>query len=588
MLTAAGLGGAVMSQTLELVAAPPGRLLRLAPDRHAWCVDGETALASVDPLEAALLPRLGLLETIDAHAAAMSRALNVPAAVLAGTLGRLRSRGLLWTVHDFLRGAETTVDRPTRDPLIAIRTRARPSALAALLDSLLDDERRFGVVRRYLVVDDAPSWQVDPSVAEVVGRFAKATRSEVRLLDAGNRARLVAGLSPTVRGLFDADVADRPSGARAWNLALLCGAGGVVGLLDDDFRFPLRRPAWASEALELATDAGHATRWLDDASPDAAGLLAIDEDPFSWLGGHLAASCGALASRFGVDLAGARRRPVASLPGRFGPRRASVVGVGIHGALNEDTAIHVLAGDAESRAALARTPFDPRRLRCESVWRGVLAPRLMAVGVFTPLLVDARALRPPTLPHGKADDSLFLALLPALDPGGGYLALPASIGHVDAAPRDRAARAREPDREDPCGWLASLVAHSIPGLPTRAADARSAVLAARLLALARADDAELTREWLAWRDRRLPGLVSRLRQARVDLGSAAPPELARLLDGAVDANERLLFERRVGADRIAVMRASCAALAEALDAWPRLWAEAGPAWLERIAVVPGR
>lgn len=114
--------------------------------------------------------------------------------------------------------------------------------------------------------------------------------------------------------------------------------------------------------------------------------------------------------------------------------------------------------------------------------------------MFTPLLLDARGLWPPTIPHGKADDSLFLALLPARDPGAGYLALPASIGHVDAEPRDRAA----------------------------------------------------------------------------------------------DANERLLFERRVGADRIAVMRASCAALAEALDAWPRLWAGAGPAWLERIAVVLGR
>lgn len=44
----------------ELIAAPPGRALRLGPERHVWCVEGETGLAEVDALEAAVLPRLGL------------------------------------------------------------------------------------------------------------------------------------------------------------------------------------------------------------------------------------------------------------------------------------------------------------------------------------------------------------------------------------------------------------------------------------------------------------------------------------------------------------------------------------------------
>lgn len=569
----------------ELIAAPPGRALRLGPDRHAWCVDGEAGLAEVDALEAALLPRLILMETIDAHSAALSRALNAPADAVAAALRRLQSRGLVWTLDQFL-GADQADAAALPDPLVAIRTRGRPVALAALFDSLLEDERRFGVVRRYLVIDDAPASARDPQVANAVVRFARASGSEVRLLDAGNRARLVGDLPPSLRGLLDADVRDGPSGARAWNLALLCGAGGTVGLLDDDFRFPLRSPSWALAALDPATGPESATRWLDERDLALQGLQPIPDEPYARLRSYLGKSSGELVASFGLDQAVARRQPVATLPGRFGPRRASVVGVGVHGVLNEDTVVHVLAGDPASRAALVRAPFEAQRLRGESVWRGVLAPRLMAVGVFTPLLIDARSLRPPTLPHGKADDSLFLALLPALDPGAGYLGLPASIGHVDAAPRNRVARTREPDREDICGWLASLVAYSIATLPSPANDGRRKVLSARLTALAGADDHELTLCHLDLRDRRLAALVTRLRHSRAELGASAPPELANLLDESAAANERLLFERQIPGARIAAMREACAALAEALDAWPELWASAGPRWLERIDPIP--
>lgn len=565
----------------ELIAAPPGRALRLGPDRHAWCVDGEVGLAEVDALEAALLPRLSLMETIDAHAGALSRALNAPADAVAAALRRLRSRGLVWTLEQFLR-TDPSDAKPLPEPLLAIRTRGRPVSLAALFDSLLEDERRFGVVRRYLVIDDAPVSARDPLVANAVARFARASSSEVRLLDAGNRPRLVGDLAPSLRGLLDADVRDGPSGARAWNLALLCGAGGTVGLLDDDFRFPLRSPIWASAALDPATGPENSTRWLDGGSPASQGLQPVRDEPFGWLHSYLGQTCGGLVAGLGLDQAAARRQPVATLPGRFGPRQVSVVGVGVHGALNEDTVVHVLAGDPASRAALVGASFEAQRLSGESVWRGVLAPRLMAVGVFTPLLIDARTLRPPTLPHGKADDSLFLALLPALDPGAGYLAMPASIGHLDAVPRDRVARTREPDREDPCAWLASVIAHAIASLPLRASGDRPRMLSTLASGLASADDRELTLRLLEWRDRRLPGLVARLRHSRHELGASAPPELAMLLDEAARANERLLFERQIPGGRIAAMREACAALALALDAWPQLWASAGPRWLDRI------
>lgn len=572
----------------ELIAAPPGRVLRLSAERYAWCVEGESALAPVDPLEAALLPRLGLLETIEVHAAALSRALGAPPEAVAAALGRLRARGLAWSLDDFLRSEVTDAHPAPLDPLIVIRTRGRPAALAALLDSVLADERRFGVVRRYLVIDDAPAHMRDARVGAAVASFAAASASEVRLLDATNRALLVGDLPPQLRELLDPDTLDRPSGARAWNLAMLCGAGGSIGLLDDDFRFPLHAPTWAERALDPATEPKNATRWLDGRDLAAQGLVPLPDEPYRWLGGYLGQSCGSLVKSLGVDQAAARRRPVGTLPGRFGPRRVSVVGVGVHGALNEDSAIHVLIGDPKSRAALGQAPFDPQRLRCESVWRGLHAPRLMSVGVFTPLLVDARTLRPPTLPHGKADDSLFLALMPALDPGAGYLGLPESIGHVDAAPRDRAARMREPDREDICSWLASLVAYSIAALPARASDGRRRVLSARLAALAGADDAELALCHLEWRDRRFSALVTQLRQVRADCGSAAPTELTTLLDESADANERLLLDRQIPGARIAAMREACAALALALDAWPQLWADAGPRWLERIAPIGGR
>lgn len=575
-------------QQNELIAAPPGRVLRLAADRHRWCVDGERALADVDPLEAALLPRLALFETADAHAQALSRILSAPTEAVAAALRRLWNRGLLWSLDDALGVDGAARSALPKEPLIAIRTRGRPAALAALLGSLLDDERRFGVERRYLVIDDAPSLARDPAVVDAVGRFARSSASEVRLLDASHRDRLLGGLPPRVRELLDSDLIDRPSGARAWNLALLCGAGGAVALLDDDFRFPLRAARWAEAVLDPATDAAYATRWLDGRAPEELGLESMTDEPFGWLGSLLGASAGLLAERWGVDRAAARRRTVAMVPGRFGPRRVGAVGVGVHGALNEDTIVHVLAGDPVSRAALLAAPFDPRRLACDSIWRGVLAPRLMAVGVFTPLMIDATTMRPPTIPHGKADDSLFLALMPALDPGVGYLALPASIGHVDAAPRDRIAWTLAPGHEDPLAWLASSIAHAVPSLPTADGAGRRKVLVAMLAALAGADDGELALRVCEWRDRRLPALIARLREARADAGSDAPRELSALLDAVIAAHERWLFGREVAADFIATLRDACAALAGAIEVWPQLWDEAGPHWLERVPVLGGR
>lgn len=571
-----------------LLAAPPGRLWRLDAGRFGWCAEGADGLAEVDPLEAALLPRLVLFESVDAHVQAMSRALGASPTAIAEALARLRARGLLWTPAETVGRTSGLDCASPQSPLIVIRTRERPAALSALMDSLLVDERRFAARRQYLVIDDAPSRALDPAVRLAVERFAAASRSEVRLLDAVNRGRVLEGLSTTLMALFDAEADDRPSGARAWNLALLCGAGGTVGLLDDDFRFPLRRPTFATPAFDPSTGAAAATRWLDGAEPEAAGLVEVDEDPYRYLTRYLGRSAGELAATIGLDAEAARRQPVAALSGPFGPQRVTAIGSAVHGALNYDSSVYTLAADPATRAALLAAPFDPRRLAGDSIWHGVTAPRLMAVGVFTPLLVDARVLQPPTLPHGKADDSLFLALLPAFAAGAGYLALPTSIGHVDVVPRDRAARALEPEREDLCGWLASRIAHWVAGLPPGSAEARSRVLVAALRALAEAPDQDLRRMHLDWRDSRLGPLVGRLRQWRAELGGAAPPALASILDLAAAANEARLCDRAVPIARIAAMREACAALALALDAWPQLWASAGTRWLERIAPILGR
>jgi hypothetical protein len=578
----------VADDARTLLAAPAGRLWRLDAERFVWSAEGADGPAEVDPLEAALLLRLVLFESVDAHVQAMSRALGTSSAATAEAITRLRARGLLWTPAE-------TVGRPVGlesgsppPPLIVIRTRERSDALSALMDSLLVDERRFSVQRRYLVIDDAPSRTFNPGVRLAVERFAAASRSEIRLLDATNRSRVLEGVAPSLMGLFDAEVDDRPSGARAWNLALMCGAGGTVGLLDDDFRFPLRRPNFATSGFDPSTGAAAATRWLDGAEPEAAGLVVVDEEPYRYLSRYLGRTSGEIVSTLGLDVEAARRKSIAALSGAFGPQRVTAIGAAVHGALNYDSSLYTWVADPATRAALLATPFDPRRLAGDSIWHGVTAPRLMAIGVFTPLLVDARELQPPTLPHGKADDSLFLALLPAFAAGVGYLSLPASIGHVDAVPRDRAARAQEPEREDLCSWLASLVGQWVAALPPGGAAARSRVLMAEFNALAEAPDQDLCRMYLDWREYRLGPLVWRLRQWRAELGGAAPPALASALDLAAAANETRLRDRTVSRERLAAMREACAALALALDSWPQLWASAGPRWLERIAPIRGR
>lgn len=532
-------------------------------------------------VEAAVLAHAARFETRDHHLEAISAATRLPRERVDAALSRLLEQGLIRPLEAFVPAAAAVAPPP--QPLVCIRTCARPDSLALLLQSLLDDERRFDLRRRYVVIDDGPASAAAATRAEVED-FARRSASDVRLLGPAQRPALLRALeadAPECAGLFDAGALPSASGGRAWNWALLLAAGGTLGLLDDDFRFPLRLPRGAAPEIDLITEYALETEFLD--GPDALRLLApLDEDPYAMLLRLLGQPAGALLRRHGWSPQSARLRTAASLACLEPPARVAAACCGIYGALNYDSSIHLSMPNRATLGSLLRPPFDERRLAGENLWQGRRRAHFMATGAFTPLLLDARELLPPTGTLGKSDDGLFLALLSACDAHALSMAVPAAIGHFPPPGRDRRAAAERAAIEDVSAFCAGVALSVAPMLRSDDRALRLAAVAAVMRDLAGGSDAALAGAWRAWRDRMLLGVVQPLHRSLRDYGPAAAPAWVEHVRRAIAANEAALRERTVAPERLALARAALSQLAQALPAWPSLWARGGTPLLTQL------
>jgi hypothetical protein len=570
-----------MSDTAYL-AALPGTLSPLDGERVLWQQNGGSRIAALPAAEAAVLAQAARFETRNAHLEAITAATRLPRERVNAALDRLIELGLLLPLEHFLPAAAAQPAPPP--PLIAIRTCARPESLALLLRSLLDDERRFDARRRYVVIDDSTGGAAASATRAEVVAFARRSASEVRLLDTGEREGLLDALGPkseVLAPLLDPGRLPGATGARAWNWATLLAAGGTLGMLDDDFRFPLRLPRGAAPELDLITEYALETEFFE--GPDGFRLLAeVDEDPYALLMRQLGQPAGALLRKVGFSPTSARLRSAASLACLAPPARVAAICGGVYGELPFDSSVHLDMPNRATLTSLLRVPFNPQRLQADNIWQGRRRPHFMAIRVFTPLIIDARELLPPVATLGKADDSLFLVLLASIDPTALAMAVPASIGHFSQSPRDRRGRAEQSAIEDLNTFLAAQILSAAQLLNSGDRALRMAALATLLREQAAASDAALEIQYRHWRDRLLAGVVQPLYRSLRDFGVAAPPEWIEHVRRAIAANESALRERELPPAQLAAARAALLQMAIALEHWPALWAAAGPQLLTRL------
>ncbi len=560
----------------DLLASRPGQYEELDGEHAYWRSDDGARSVVLDRRGLQALNVCERFAPRDEHVERLQRQLGLSPLRASRVLEELIAAGLIESTAAELAVVARRAD-PIPEPLIAIRTCDRPAGLQRLLQSLIEDERRWGASRRYLVVDDTRDAASARTSAGVVRAFAAQTRSRVGLLGPAARSALVArldrdldpGQRDVLAGLVDPAQPGARTGARTWNLALLAAAGGSLSILDDDTVFPLRVPPGVDARYEPGDSILSATRWFDDRDP-ADALAACPEEPYAMLRRVVGQPAAALL-RDGTRneyLHGRSAREIAHLRGGAHVRAAFT---GIYGALAFDSSVYLNCGDAGSLADLWREPWRPERLEADRIWHGVTAPRLLGHAVYTPILLDARELVPFAGTWGKADDTYCMLLFGAIAPGSVFAYSPLLLGHYPLEPRPRRARSLEPLLLDRSG----LAADTFDRLGTlRVAHDRAlrlAAIGAHALDLAQADDASLRDHIVHWRQRRIASVLERL-DASHRMGQAAPAAWRAHVAAIQSANRAALLDLAVDPAELAAVRAMYAQAGTAAAAWPRIWA----------------
>lgn len=533
-----------------LRVALPGSVVALDGDRRAWFSDDGTRVERLSALEAAVLEACDVFQRPAPQAADVADRTGLSREDAARTIESLAARGLLATPIALLGEGLARERAPVPAPLVAIRAHGNAGQLAALLDSLLAEERRLGAQRRYVVCEESD----DRALLDATRRFAAASASSVWYLGSRERHALIAAMfAPADRealvALLQPDARSPGSCARNWTVLL--SAGGTFALLDDAHRMPVREPVGTHFRLELNDSPEAETRFFDDEAGWHERPL-VDGDAFAiaarWVGQPVRAIVPLDDARF-VDLENA---PMAELA-RATPRaRVVCASMGTYGEMPAQA--WPFATSRRTLSDLWRAPFQPARLAGAHTWNGVRAPRLMFALAGVPLLVDNREL----LPFGHDDDG-FARLLAAIEPGAACVWLPLLLGHFPAAP---------PTGRLHDGTLASLVASFGAGLSGERREARFAAIAALCRELASAGD-----DALAARADGAAAIPRAEHARRLAVALARPDAPAPWRERAVatlrGVRESLRADRPVAS--APALRAQLARMANAAAPWTAAW-----------------
>lgn len=538
------------------------------------CAEGLRGRVALDTRQAEALVALDEFGPREALVARLGERPGLAPGRAGRVLDELIERGLVAPAIDHLGPARSFA--PLADPLIVIREHGRQQSLQRLFVSLLADEQRFAVRRRYLVVDDAPDAATSAAIATLVREFASRTRSRVFLLDPAARERCVArwrAFVPAARGdgiseLFDRQYARCATGARAWNLGVLAAAGGGLSFVDNDTTFPLRRAPDASASYEPFNSLWSFTRYVDDGQFDV--LPRFDAEPYAWIASHVGASARTLVERHGWHEALLDGQPADALAHCRGGAPVLAAFGGVYGGLAYNSTAWLNTGIPEDLAPLWQAPYRHARLEGDALMHGTLAPRLVDQAFYAPMLCDARELLPFAGTRGIADDTFFLGLLGAMVREPLFAYLPTLLGHFPVEGRSRLQRSLEPLLLDRNSLVRDLFATSAKRLAGDDRRARLAAIGRDCGALATATDAELDATVLGWRRRYVGNLVKGIANALEDAPDA-PAEWRAHATRVREVNLAALDATVLDAADRADWRALLEQVELAADAWPRIW-----------------
>jgi hypothetical protein len=364
-------------------------------------------------------------------------------------LESLANSGLLVSDKDFLASLEREPDANQRTlHAIYIRACDRPAQLRLLLNSLADYERKFRAARLIVLLDDSVEESHRDTNRDLLRDFARAVGNPVSYIGPAERVKLrerLLKIVPTAKDnlewLIDRGKRTRRAGGgRSWNIALLLSAGRLFAMLDEDFRFPLRRHSDVREGLEPNPSQPASARFyrrLDDA------LSAGEEDsrdPFelhlSVCGDRLGAALG--RDEYKLDRNSLRGINLGRLEHLRGDSRILYSLNGTCGSSGTESALWLYHLDADSRAEFwADRDAYLRNIEAQSLWFGNLRAKPAPTAYFTPFLFDNRELLPCTNPDGRGEDGLASAVTRFCRPESVVMHLPTAIGHAQEAARKR-------------------------------------------------------------------------------------------------------------------------------------------------------
>ncbi|HQW82119.1 MAG TPA: hypothetical protein PLQ74_09655 [Pseudomonadota bacterium] len=574
-----------MTEFQQWIASRGGACWPSGGDQFLWVASDRRRSVLLSRAEAVVWQMAMPFQSRAALIAAAQERQAMPPDVATAALARLEALGLVVTPTTMIGDAVLQPAAPA--PVIAVRTYRRPQALARLLDSALDRQRRSEIPRSWLIIDDA---RTDADAADNADVIARATSAGLDLMYLGPTQRrdamaaLYAADDPRIACLLDPTVLATASGARSWNWAMLLTAGGTVSMIDDDCFLPVCRPPSWQRHWSMQNAAANEGRFFDGAMPS---LAEMQEDPWQEALAVLGQSPGALAQRDGLLIRQVAGQTIEQLSSWNAGRRVAAVIAGIHGGHVFNSALYLNITDSHSLRDLLREPFELARLQGDRLWQGVTVPRLTSNAAYTPFLIDNRELVPFAPTAGRADDTAFLGVLSAIAPDSSFAMLPMLIGHAPVDHRDRLDAMFRELLIDGNTFLSGFAHQVSPQLRGRDRGARLRAIAALAANALACNEADWQADVTAWRNRVVASALEALAQSLKLAGTSAPAEWCQAINRA-DAVNRAALSTAAPAALVAGSRCAFEQLSNAAEAWTGWWAEAASGgsalWRDRLQV----